>query len=220
MIAMTRSISVLIVAICFAPCFGLKLKRSLLPIVGLSSGTLVAISVFGDRIRQALDDSGGSVTDFISVGVNSWRNIPDLIMIVNYRDFLLPGNAAEIRGKISDLAASWSPSLAWIENTYSTFSAGASTLGLVATTCLFVAGIAVGLRSLSSGSVRSTWFMLYVANWFITPKFEAAGWVALGLLILLDRPNGPEHKRTRRMKRRASLIGTAKPTLKLQGESL
>jgi hypothetical protein len=188
MIVMTRSISVLIVAACFAPCFGLgqMLKRKLLPLTSLLGGALVTVFVLGDRIRQALDGSR-SVADFVTMGLGSWRNIPDLVMISNYGEFLLPGKPTEIRDKISDLAASWHPSLGWIENTYSTFSAGASTLGLVLTICIFVAGIAVGLWTLSSGPVRLTWSMLYFTNWFLTPKFEVAGWVVLGLLALLYR---------------------------------
>lgn len=221
MIAMTRSISVLIIAVCFAPLLGLRLRRAMIAAVGVLGGATAAVIVLGERIRQALQDSG-SALDLISVGLNSWRNIPDFLMILNYRDFLLPGNPADIRTKISALAASWSPAFAWIQNTYSTFSAGTSTLGLLATTFLFVVGIAMGVRSLSSGPLRLTWLMLYVAGWFILPKFEAAGWVALGLLILLHRPNGSKRECWAKKLNRLlglSLFRTVKLTLKPHGDA-
>lgn len=188
MLAMTRSISVLIVAICFAPFLGLRLRRPLLAILGLAAGALVAVQVFGERISEAVEEKSSTVLDIISIGLGSWRNIPDLAIVLNFRDFLLPGPAGEVRDKINFFAAGLSPVFAWIENTYSTFSAGASTLGLIAVILLFVAGIAIGVRNLPSGAVRLTWVMLYVANWFVTPKYDAAGWVALGLLLLMYRP--------------------------------
>jgi len=187
MVVLTRSISVLIIGICFAPLLGLKLKKPFLIIAGLSVGALVVIQVFGERIREALQDASGSAFDVISVGVGSWRNVPDLVIMLNFQDFLLPTHPGEVRDKIATLVAGWNLSFSWIENTYSTFAAGAVTLGLVVVSLLFVAGMAIGVRSLPSGSVRFSWIMLYVADWFVTPKYDAAGWVALGVLLLLYR---------------------------------
>lgn len=191
---LTRSLSVLALAMCFAPAFGLRLRNVLTPILAVLGGLLAGFLVFADRITQALQDSSGSAAALITVGVSSWRNVPDLLMIFNYRDFLLPGDPAEIRNRINTFATLLNPTFSWVENTYSTFSAGGSTVGLLATGCLFVGGILVEIRRLSS-SIRPAWLMLYVANWFVTPKFEAAGWVALALLALAHRVNETEPNR-------------------------
>lgn len=182
-VAMTQSISVLLVGLCFAPSLGLRLTKAGASVT-LSGMALSAITVFGDRMRQALANAAGSFVALITIGLASWRSVPDLLIIFNYREFLLPGNPAEVRTRISTLASGLDPSLSWIENTYSTFSAGTSSLGLLVTACVFIAGLALGLRKLSPGPLRLTWVLLYLANWFITPKFEAAGWVTLGLLAV------------------------------------
>jgi len=50
--------------------------------------------------------------------------------------------------------------------------------------------LAAGLRSLStSPSMRTTWFMMYLASWFILSKYDPSGWVVLGLLPLMHRLN-------------------------------
>ena len=99
------------------------------------------------------------------------------------RDYLLPSNPAEVREKLNLFATMWSPTLAWLDNTYSAFSASASTIGILATAALFAAGLVVGFRRVSHAShMRITWLLLYVANWFILPKYEPCGWIGLGLL--------------------------------------
>lgn len=190
LLILTRSISILTIAICFLPALPRSRRRILLPVLAAGAGLGVAILAFGERITQALKSASGSAADLVTVSIGSWRNIPDLLIISNYRDFLLPGNPAEIRAKINRFAILMDPGFAWIQNTYSTFAAGASTAGLLAVGILFVGGLCVGLRLLSrSAPMRLTWVMLYLSNWFLTPKYEAAGWVVVGLLPLADRFN-------------------------------
>jgi len=185
-LVLTRSISVLVITICFLPMLLAGRRSFLLPVLAAGSGLIVAVLVFGDRIREAIQNASGSIADLVTVAMGSWRNIPDLIIFLNFRDFLLPGDPADIRSKINDLAVSMSPIFAWLQNTYSTFAAGASTLGLLVTGVLFVGGMVAGLKLLSgSAKIRLSWVLLFVANWFLTPKYEATGWVVLGLLPLL-----------------------------------
>lgn len=192
-LALTRSFSVLIIAACFAPVLFIRRKHLLLTISAMLAGAVVGVAVLGDRISEAFQTSGGSMTDLITESVGSWRNIPDMLILTNYRDCLFPGNPSEVRMKINTLAVLMSPALTWIQNTFSAFSAGGVTIGLLATVSLMIGGIAVGLRSLSSSpSTRISWFMIYLAAWFFIAKWDPSAWVALGLLPLMHRLNRQE----------------------------
>jgi hypothetical protein len=178
-LVLTRSLTVAIVLLCFLPAFAVKLRT----FVGVGiAGALAAGTLFWGRLHDAF--SGGSdFIDLITTAVGSWRNIPDILIVANARDFLVPTNPGELREKIQVFAAIWNPGWMWIENTYSTFSAAASTIGLVGTAMLFLTGIRFGLRrTADEGHIRVAWLMLYVANWFILPKYEPCGWIVLGLL--------------------------------------
>ena len=179
---LTRSLTVAIILLCFLPAFTSKLRYLF---VSGAAGALLGATIFWNRIRDAFSD-GGTFAYFITTAIGSWRNIPDILILVNIRDYLLPSHPAELREKLNQLAIMWSPGLAWLDNTYSTFSASASTIGVLATAVLFGTGILVGLRKISSaGHMRATWLLLYIANWFILPKYEPCGWVALGLLTAI-----------------------------------
>jgi hypothetical protein len=187
-LALTRSFSVLIVVICFLPVLFIRRKNVLLRISALLAGCIVGIFFLGDRIRDGIATSGGSMTDLITESVNSWRNIPDLLILSNYRDCLLPGNPTEVRLKINTFAVSVSPALVWIKNTFSTFSAAAITVGLLVTAGVFIWGGAIGFNGLSScRSMRSSWLMLYLAAWFFMAKWDPSAWVALGLLLSMHK---------------------------------
>ena len=176
---LTRSLTVLLVVLCFLPTFVSKLSHLVLFCIG---GAISAAAALGTRVSAAISDSE-TFTYFITTAFNSWRNIPDIIIFLNWRDFLLPGNPAEVRDKINLLATIWNPGFFWLDNTYSTFSASASTIGLLATMAIFSLGIRLGLRrTTNAASIRVAWIMLYVADWFVLPKYEPCGWVALGLL--------------------------------------
>jgi cbb3-type cytochrome oxidase subunit 3 len=184
----TRSISVLAVAIAFAPLFLSGRRRILVPAFAAGLGLVVAKFVLGERVGEAVETASGSIPDLITVAAHSWRNVPDLLIIFNFADFLLPGRPAEIRVKINAIAALMDPGFAWIQNTYSTFSAGGSTIGLLAVAGMFIGGLWIALRALSkSVAMSATWLTLYLVNWFLTPKYEAGGWVALGLLPVIFR---------------------------------
>lgn len=180
-ILFTKSISVVIVAGCFVPAFGARLKHILLS--GLACA-IIAIPLIGSRIDEAIR-SGGDLGWMITSALNSWRNVPDILILMNPGSYLFPSNPAEMRTTINSLATMWSPALAWLANTYSTFSAMASTAGLVLTVGVASMGFAIGIKTVGSrGGVRLTWMLIFISNWFILPKYEAAGWVALGLLTL------------------------------------
>ncbi|MGH9343869.1 MAG: hypothetical protein ACRD19_08930 [Terriglobia bacterium] len=185
-IFLTRSLSVVIVALCFLPAFSKKIRYFF--ICG-GVGTFVVAAVLWDRVRDALS-TGGTLAYIITTGVGSWRNVPDILILLNARAYLLPPNPVEIRNQINSLTLSWNPQFYWLDNTYSTFSASASTLGIVATALLFGSGVLLGLRrTSSSGSLRFAWVMLYLADWFILPKYEPCGWVALGLVTVAASPS-------------------------------
>ena len=182
-IALTRSLSVAIAAACFIPAFRLRLSYLLLPMCVVLG---VMALIFGDRIQHAATMAENSPLVFMTVAFGSWRNVPDILMLANYKDYLVPHNPVLLREHLGALASAWDPSFSWLENTYSTFSASASTLGLIVTTLLFVSGGVVGMRTLPRATgVRSTWAALYISAWFVFPKFEACGWVSLGVLMFV-----------------------------------
>lgn len=187
-VAVTRSISVLIAVACFAPVLFIRRKHAFVTIAALLSAVALGVSVFGDRMKAAIGDADGSMTDLVTTSLNSWRNIPDIAIVSNYRAFLVPGNPAEIRAKITASVVLMSPLFAWLENTYSIFAAGGVTAGLLVTLIVFAGGMAIGLRGLSSlPPARVSWFMMYLTSWFILSKYDPSGWVVLGLLLLLPR---------------------------------
>jgi hypothetical protein len=187
-IAVTRSISVLIAVACFAPVLFIRRKHALLTGAAFLAAGSVCFSILGDRVKAAIGDADGSMTDLVTSSLGSWRNIPDIAIASNYSAFLIPGNPAEVRVRIKTSVALMSPAFAWLENTYSIFAAGGVTAGLVATVITFAGGMAVGLRSLSSSPpMRVSWLMMYLASWFILSKYDPSGWVVLGLLLLAPK---------------------------------
>jgi hypothetical protein len=183
LLAVSGSLSVLLAAIAIFPALVLRRKRILVPIIAVSLGVLAAAGIFAERLRETLAGANGSVLALMTVAAGSWRNVPDIVILQSPSDYLLPGNPVDIRVKISAHAAELSPAFAWVQNTYSTFAAGATTVGLLAVGLVAAGGFLFGKRSRSSlHSLWITWCLLYGYNWFFAPKFEAAGWVALGLL--------------------------------------
>lgn len=149
----------------------------------LSLGVLAVAGIFAERMRQAFSGANGSFLALITVASGSWRNVPDIVILQSPGDFLLPGNPGDIRFKISAHAAELSPGFAWVQYTYSTFAAGATTVGLLAVGFICAGGLLIGKRTRSSlHGLWVAWCLLYAYNWFFAPKFEAASWVALGLL--------------------------------------
>ncbi len=187
LVGITLSLSVLAVVLCFAPMLFLRRRHVALQASSLATGAVIAFAAFGDRIRDAMN-SGGSFMDMITLSVASWRNIPDILVIVNYSSYIWPGNPSEVRAKLNGFAVAMNPGLSWLQFTYSTFSASATTVGLVATVILFLAGLRMGMKHLSApAGTKATWVLLFVVNWFLAPKYDACGWIALGLLPWLGR---------------------------------
>jgi hypothetical protein len=207
-VAVTRSISVLIIVICFVAVLFIQKRHAFLTMVALPAAVVVTVSVLGDRIREAMVTAGGSMIDLITISVGSWRNIPDIVILSNSQAFLFPGNPAEIRIKIKTFAALLSPAFVWLENTYSIFAAGGVTVGLLVTAVVFIAGLVAGMRSFStSPSMRTTWFMMYLASWFILSKYDPSGWVVLGLLPLMHKLNENNRNETPRPDREVANLG-------------
>ena len=187
LVVMTLSLSVLVVVGAFTPMLFLRHRRMGLQLMGLATGIGIAAAAFADRVRDALN-AGGSFQDMITISVASWRNIPDILVILNYSSYLWPGNPADVRAKLTGFAVVMNPGLSWLQFTYSTFSACVTTVGLVATAILFLAGLRLGLRHLPrSAGTRATWLLLYGVNWFLAPKYDVCGWIVLGLLPLAGR---------------------------------
>jgi len=194
-VALTRSFSVLIVVLCFVPALFVRRKHLLRLAATLMAGAAVGMFALGDRLSDAVATSGGSMTDLITAGVDSWRNVPDILIVSNYRDFLLPGNPAEVRLKIHTFAALMSPLTAWIQNTFSEFSAGGVTAGLAGTIAIMFAVPVRGLRSNPSARMRCTWLLVYLTAWFFMAKWDSSAWVALGLLSLTHKLAEKQAKR-------------------------
>ncbi len=178
-IAVTRSLTVVLAALCFLPGFVKSIMRLVVYSVGCA---VVTIIVLGSRILSAFSNSG-AFTYLITTAVGSWRNVPDIIILSNLKAFLLPQDPSGIRDRISTLATWWNIHFAWVENTYSTFSASASTVGIIVTAIVFGAWVWFGYRRISCAkNLQATWIMLFFADWFIFPKFEVCGWIGIGLL--------------------------------------
>ena len=183
LIAVSGSISVLLAASSVFPAVMLRRKRILVPMIAVTFSVLAAGGIFAVRLRETLSAANGSVLAMMTIASGSWRNVPDIAILQSPSDFLFPGNPADLRAKISEHAANFSPIFASIQNTYSTFAAGATTVGLLSLGFTFVGGLLFARKCRSTlASVWISWCLLYVYNWFFAPKFEAAGWVAMGLL--------------------------------------
>lgn len=180
-LGLTRSLSVLIVALCFLPALSKKLVYAAVP--GLAAVGVAAMIFYG-RVTTALGDASGDVLSLITSSIGSWRNIPDIAILANYESYLLPGNPADVRELLNVFATAWSPEFSWVENTFSLFSASATTVGLILTGVIFVSGFVLGLKRmlLSVANLRLAWILLYFASWFFVPKFEACSWIAIAFL--------------------------------------
>lgn len=187
-IAETRSITVLIITGCFLPpLISFRSKRLVPAAIALLASLLVVYAVLGDRIDEATQTSGGSVTEFVTTSLGSWRNTPDVVILTSPADFLLPGNPGDVRLKIHDHAVMLSPLLGWLQNTFTLFSASAITLGLPLTVLAFVLGLGFGMKGLKGADqLKLCWVQLYVTAWFIVAKWDTTCWVALGMLPLVS----------------------------------
>jgi hypothetical protein len=189
-VVFTRSFSVLIIVVCFVPMLFIRRKRFFLLVAMSGAGAIVGVVVLGSRISDAIATSGGSMSDLITAGVDSWRNVPDILILSNLRDFLFPGDPAAVRLKIHTFAVMMSPLMAWIQNTFSVFSAGGVTVGVVITGTLMFTGLRQGLKKLkSSVPTRTTWILIFVTAWFFMAKWDPSAWVVLGMLPLFHRLN-------------------------------
>jgi len=194
-VAVSGSISVLIIALCFAPALYIRRRHIVLLLASSFFGVIAAFLILGNRINDAIKISSGSIAELLTTSVDSWRNIPDFLILSNYSDFLYPGNPSEVRLKIRTFAVLLNPGLAWVQNTFSEFSVAGVTAGLVGTFVLLATGLVIGMKSLpASAPARLTWFMVYLAAWFIMAKWDPSAWVVLGLLPLMRNLNKPTIK--------------------------
>ncbi len=175
----TRSFSVAIVLFFFLPAFVSKFRYFLFS--GIAGAGILAVAL-SSRVSGAFS-TGGDFTYLITSAVGSWRNIPDIVIFANSQSYLWPGNPGDLRNKIHMLIAIWNPDYLWLDSTYSMFSACASTLGIIATATVFAAGLLlfVFIRR-QSLQFQLAWLLMYIANWFILPKYDVSGWIAWGLL--------------------------------------
>ena len=175
----TRSFSVAIVLFFLLPAFVHKIRYLIFS--GIAGAGILSVAL-ASRVSDAFS-TGGDFTYLITSAVGSWRNVPDIVILANASSYLLPGNPGDLRNKIHMLIAIWNPDYLWLDSTYSMFSACASTLGIIATAVVFAAGLLffVYVRR-QSVQFQAAWLLLYIANWFILPKYDASGWIALGLL--------------------------------------
>jgi len=191
-VVLTRSLTVLIVAGCFLfALFPVRRKQVLLAAaIGLSCLAVTNV-VFGDRLHEAIETSGGDPAEFITVSLSSWRNTPDLLIVTDASDFMMPGKPSEVRLRLHDSAVLLSPLLGWIQNTFTLFSAGGVTLGLPITLIGMGAVLIAGLRRLSkSPHLCTVWVLSYVAGWFVLAKWDNSMWLTLGILQLIPRVTG------------------------------
>jgi hypothetical protein len=189
-LTVTRSITVLLVSFCFvAVLFTIKKKHLLFTTAGGLLCTGAVWALLGERFNEAAKTSGGSLTEFMTSGLSSWRNAPDILILVNPMDFFLPGTPGEVRLRIHNSAVLLSPLLGWLQNTFSQFSASGVTLGLAITGAMFVGGLYLGMKKLpaASFSTKSTWLMAYLVAWWIVAKWDPTLWVAVGMLPLAHR---------------------------------
>jgi hypothetical protein len=188
-VLLTRSLTVLIVACCFLfALFPIKRKQVLLAAAVVLACLAITNVVFGDRLHEAIETSGGDPTEFITASLSSWRNTPDLLIITDPSDFMMPGKPSEVRLRLHDSAVLLSPLLGWIQNTFTLFSAGGVTLGLPITLICMGGVLVGGLRKLRKSShLCAVWLLCYVAGWVVLAKWDDAMWLTLGILQLVPR---------------------------------
>jgi hypothetical protein len=186
-VVFTRSLTVLLVASCFIPVLFLIRRKQIVftaAILVITAGAL-SVTLFGDRIHDATATSSGSLVEFLTTSLGSWRNTPDVLILSSPADFLLPGPPSEVRLKIHDHAVMLSPLLGWIQNTFSTFSAASISVGLVATLLTMLSLLMVGLKRLhGSHRAKMSWVLVFILAWIFLAKWDLSGWIVLGLLPL------------------------------------
>ena len=183
-LAVTRSILVMVVVLCFLPVFIKNLRYLML----LIASVFAAFALFMERIGQSIIRSDNFAKTFTS-SFSSWRSIPDVSIFANWSSFLLPTYPSEVREKITtSIISTFGIEEFWIKNTYSTFAASVVSFGLVATLAMFFVGLKGGSLCFSRPArIVGVWFMLYIAIWITTPKFEASGWIAFGVIVYVLR---------------------------------
>lgn len=185
----TRSFSVAIILFFFLPAFVSRVRY--LVFSGIAGAGILAVAL-SSRVSGAFS-SGGDFTYLITSAVGSWRNIPDIVILANAPSYLWPGNPGDLRNKIHMLIAIWNPDYLWLDSTYSMFSACASTLGIVATAVVFTGGLLlfVCIRR-QSLQFQLAWLLIYIANWFILPKYDVSGWIAWSMLAAFSAALQPK----------------------------
>lgn len=193
-LAATLSISVLIAAMVFVPILLFRRRAMIAAVFASFCGITVTLAAFGERIRDAIETSSGSFQEMITIGMASWRNIPDILVLSHIDSYLWPGNPADIRAKLNGFAVALNPALGWLQNTYSIFSAAVTTLGFVITSAIFLVGLWIGIKFIVGASgAKAAWLLVYVVTWFIVPKYDVCAWVALGVLLVASRFLESEH---------------------------
>jgi len=140
---------------------------------------IIAIWLFFDRINEALGSTDVDLLYFLTLGVSSWRSIPDFLILMNMETFLLPTFDHRI---IGDLAQSI-PYASFVRSTFSIFSTAALTLGLPVLVWLLVWCVVVCWRHHLGIARRITVFYALFYSLFFVMKFDPLGYVVIGSLL-------------------------------------
>lgn len=149
------------------------------------------ICFIGFNFYLRLADFGFSEFNFIGISnsLNSWRNIPDFAIILNYQDYLLPQNPLYLREKLSRVISGLN-GYDWLENTYSLFSALATTIGLILFFLLLLRFFILHVKKIfryTKVSIAYPIYFLFIVSLFLVPKYQISIFVALLLMINLSR---------------------------------
>lgn len=165
-IFITLSKSITVAAACCVLILS-QLKHSRLILLPLMISGIVFF--FHDRIVSIDDMSFAYLAS--GAALSSWRNIPDLAIIYNFSELILPNFDVPMRTRISDLVSITLPGFEWLRSTYSIFAAGAYSIGILATVCIYVTAT-INWRNLKLSIIRLSAILHYSVLFciFFIPK--------------------------------------------------
>lgn len=175
-IFLTKSLSVALVA----PIYYLYLYRRLgkVPIISLAPiGLYLGLLFFSERLSGL--DFQGDIFHSITLGVTSWRNIPDISILTDFGSFLFPSTdhrEALLRAVYQQFF------LTWVTFSFSNFSTWVLSFGAIAVFpfILFLIYRVMTVHNLiQSRSVRL--YLLFYCLFFVV-KFDPLGWIIIGII--------------------------------------
>ncbi len=180
-LVLTRSLSVLITVVCFAPVLGAGLRYAL-PTCWHAEPGRRCRSVRRPPSRRPFKRQR---LRSLSAYAGGWflAKCPGHLNPDKFQRILLPGRPSQLRDDLNTLAMAWLPGFEWLDNTYSTFPPALppwdcwSPLDLCDRRCFGLEAYAVNCRNAFHVAVAIHCVLVFF------PKYEACGWISLAMLV-------------------------------------